>query len=455
MKKIYILDTCTLIHDPNVVYTLQDCSILIPIAVVDELDKLKSKGEEVGRNARVACKILDKISATGDVVSGVLLESGSLLRIDPYSYHEDIQVGDSLYGDNRILAAAIYYDRMCKSSAVTDKQDEHVGKQDYEAIFLTRDVNAKVRARVFGVKSEHYEKESVSKKGPFSGVSYIQDDELLEQIFSEDYLDEDLVPDLKPNEFLIVEDTDKTSVAITRHKNNEIVNVKKQYPWDLSPRNPEQVCAIDLLMDPNVALVTLVGAGGSGKTLITLAACLEMVIGRGLYDKVSIYRPIQAVGADIGYLPGDQNEKLAPWMEPIYDAAEVLFKDNKPGKASKFKKATKDWRQDFQMYVDKGQIELNAMTYVRGRSLPNSIILIDEVQNISKHDIKTLLTRAGDNTKVILTGDIEQIDNNKLDISNNGLTYVLEKFKDYDIAGHITLVKGERSKLATLAAEIL
>ena len=200
-------------------------------------------------------------------------------------------------------------------------------------------------------------------------------------------------------------------------------------------------------MDPNVDLVTLTGKAGCGKTLITISAALELVLEKQQYNKLVIYRPIQAVGNDIGFLPGDITEKLAPWFQAVMDSFEVLF--------SSKEKNNNEWKKDLEMFQRKGKIEMEAITYIRGRSIPNAIILVDEAQNLCKEDMKTILTRAGQGTKIILTGDIEQIDNQELDAMNNGLTFVIDKFKESELAGHITFTKGERSRLATKASEIL
>jgi PhoH-like ATPase len=221
--------------------------------------------------------------------------------------------------------------------------------------------------------------------------------------------------------------------------------IKKYHPWGISGRNKEQNFAFDLLMDKNIDLVTFIGKAGTGKSLITLAAAMELVCGRKEYDKFIIYRPIQSVGNDVGYLPGTMEEKLAPWFQAIMDNMEALLTvKNGDG-----------WKRELETFQRKGLIEMEAITYIRGRSIPNSIIMIDECQNLSKEEVKTILTRAGEGTKIILTGDIEQIDNSSLDATSNGLAYVIEKFKTSNLAGHVTFIQGERSKLATLASEIL
>jgi PhoH-like ATPase len=225
---------------------------------------------------------------------------------------------------------------------------------------------------------------------------------------------------------------------------NKIQLVKKQYPWSLNPRNKEQVLAVDMLMDPNIDLITLIGIAGCGKSLIALACALEMVLNKKMYDRLIVYRPFEPVGNEIGFLPGSMEEKLLPWMGAVMDSFEVLF-SNRDG----------DWRKNLEMYIKKHKIELEAMTFIRGRSIANSIILIDEAQNISQNDIKTLLTRAGQGSKIVLTGDISQIDTKNLDVTSNGLTYVIDCFQDTHLSGHITFTKGERSRLASMAAELL
>jgi PhoH-like ATPase len=282
----------------------------------------------------------------------------------------------------------------------------------------------------------------------YPGARVIVDEEAgldLQQLGSIDPMDYGFF-DLNPNEFILFESLTGDGVAMGRKvAKDKIKLIKKFYPWGIKCRNKEQTYAIDLIMDKNVDLVTLIGKAGTGKSLMVLATALELVISKKEYERFIIYRPIQPVGNDIGYLPGTMEEKLAPWFQAIMDNFEMLF-GNKMGA---------DWKRDLEMFQKKGRIEMEAITYIRGRSIPNAIILIDECQNLSKEEVKTILTRAGEGTKIILTGDIEQIDNSLLDATSNGLTYVIEKFKDSDLAGHITFTQGERSKLATKAAEIL
>jgi PhoH-like ATPase len=253
---------------------------------------------------------------------------------------------------------------------------------------------------------------------------------------------------MHPHECVLFEDEFGNGIAMGRKIGAEKIKlIKKAFPWGISAKNKEQAFAIDLIMDKSVDLVTLIGKAGTGKSLIALAAAVDLVLGQKKFEKLIIYRPVQAVGNDIGFLPGTMEEKLAPWFQAIMDNFEFLFnaKGSQHG----------DWRKNLEMFQRKGQLEMEAITYIRGRSIPNSVILVDECQNLSKEDVKTILTRAGEGTKIILTGDIEQIDNAGLDATSNGLTYIIEKFKDSDLAGHITFVQGERSRLASKAAEIL
>jgi PhoH-like ATPase len=306
----------------------------------------------------------------------------------------------------------------------------------------------RIKAKSRGIGAESHEGDKYSLSDLYAGTRTVVNEDAGLDLQGRGYIDPatyDLW--LSPNECVLFEDAHGDGIALGRKvAADKIKLIKKVYPWNISARNKEQSFAIDLIMDKSVDLVTMIGKAGTGKSLIVLATALEMVLGRKEYDKFIIYRPIQPVGNDIGYLPGTMEEKLAPWFQAIMDNFEILFST---------KNGNGDWRRELEMYQKKGRIEMEAITYIRGRSIPNAIILVDECQNLSKEDVKTILTRAGENTKIILTGDIEQIDSSGLDATSNGLTYVIEKFKNSDLAGHITFVQGERSKLATLAAEIL
>lgn len=432
MRTTYVFDTSTLIYDPCAWKQFPHSDIVIPIAVLSELDKLKKQSGEVGRNARVAIRLLDEISNKGDISTGILLDDDVLLKIDAAYVTPNLDMGDPTYGDTHIL--------MCAFRTYM----EHPTK---DVTLVSNDINLRVKAKSRGLTAISHEDDKFSLTDLYPGVQTIEDEEVGLELQRNTILDPRCFGyKLNPHECVLFTDKDGGGIAMGRKvANDKLKLVRKQYPWQIQPRNKEQSFAIDLIMDKNVDLVTLIGKAGTGKSLIVLACALELVISKKEYDKFVIYRPIQPVGNDIGYLPGTMQEKLAPWFQAIMDNFEMLFSNKVGG----------DWRRDLEMFQKKGRIEMEAITYIRGRSIPNAVILIDECQNLTKEEVKTILTRAGENTKIILTGDIEQIDNSVLDATNNGLTHVIEKFKDSDLAGHITFTQGERSKLATQASEIL
>jgi PhoH-like ATPase len=434
--KTYILDTSTLVYDPCAYKQFPDSTVIIPIAVLNELDKLKKGSSEASRNARVAIRLLDEICAVGDISLGILLDDNVMLKVDAnYIDLADISYrsfGDPTYGDTQILACA-YVNWV----------------QNHETTLVSNDINLRVKAKSRGIDAEAHEGTKFSLSDLYSGTQVIVDEEVGLDLQQQGIIDPRRYGlHLNANECVLFENERGDGIAMGRKvAHDKLKVIKKSYPWNIAARNKEQSFAIDLIMDRNVDLVTLIGRAGTGKSLVVLATALELVLSRKEYERFIIYRPIQPVGNDIGYLPGTMEEKLAPWFTAIMDNFEMLF-STKNGNGN-------DWRRELEIYQKKGRIEMEAITYIRGRSIPNSIILVDECQNLSKDDVKTILTRAGENTKIILTGDIEQIDNSVLDATSNGLTHVIEKFKDSDLAGHITFTQGERSKLASKAAEIL
>lgn len=437
MRKTYVLDTSTLIYDPLAYKHFPHSDVVIPIAVLNELDKLKKGASEAGKNARVAIRQLDEISKLGDISMGILLEDDIMLKVDAswidLSDSAYRGLGDPTYGDTQILACAQAHWHLHSTHDVS---------------LVSNDINLRVKAKARGIDAEAHEGERYNLSDLYSGIQTITHEDAGLALQQDGKIDPRCFGvHLNPNECVLFRADNGDGIAMGRKVAHDCVRlVRKQYPWNIASRNKEQTFAIDLIMDKNIDLVTLIGRAGTGKSLIVLATALELVLGRKEYDKFIIYRPIQPVGNDIGYLPGTMEEKLAPWFHAIMDNFEMLFTPKNGGG---------DWRRELEMYQKKGKIEMEAITYIRGRSIPNSIILVDECQNLSKDDVKTILTRAGENTKIILTGDIEQIDNSLLDATSNGLTHVIEKFKDSELAGHITFTQGERSKLASKAAEIL
>ena len=436
MRRVYVLDTSTLIYDPCAFKQFPNSDVIIPIAVLNELDKLKKLSTEAGKNARVSIRLIDEVSNKGDISTGILLDDDILLKVDAnyidLSSSEYLGLGDPDYGDTQILACL--------------QANWHMHPM-HDVTLVSNDINLRVKAKSRSIDAEAHDGPKTSLSDLYSGAQTLVNEDAGLELQRQGDIDPQLYDiQMAPNECILFQADNGDGIAMGRKvSTNSIKLIRKTYPWNISCRNKEQAFAVDLIMDKGIDLVTLIGKAGTGKSLVVLASALELVIGRKEYDKFIIYRPIQPVGNDIGYLPGTMEEKLAPWFHAIMDNFEILFANKHGG----------DWKRELEMYQKRGKIEMEAITYIRGRSIPNAIILVDECQNLSKEDVKTILTRAGEGTKIILTGDIEQIDNSSLDATSNGLTHVIEKFKDSGLAGHVTFTQGERSKLASLAAEIL
>lgn len=430
-KHIFVLDTSVLAYDYNAISSFENCEVVLPITVVDELDKLKKTPSEVGRNVRTVIRNLDKLIEGHDVSIGIPLPNNVIFKIDSsYEGSHD----SALYGDIRILHCANKLQSANKSKKV---------------VLVSRDINLRIRAKSFGLEAQHYEREELTSTELFQGFRTISDAPLGQFLLDQQKIpcDTDELKEMHPNEFVLFTDKYGTGISSGRKINNELQLVTDKNPWGLHMRGKEQLFASNLMLDPNVPLVSVIGKSGNGKSLLSLACGLESVLNQRKYSRFIIYRPIQVMGNELGYLPGDLQSKLDPYFAAISDSMQFLFS----GKSRK----SDSWKEQLYQYMDSGIIQQEALTYIRGRSISNAFILVDEAQNLSASEMKAILTRAGEGSKIVLNGDIEQIDNPKLDPINNGLTYVIDKFKRYDLAGHITLTKGERSPLATLASNIL
>lgn len=451
MKNTYILDTSVIVHDPEILEELENSKIIIPIVVLEELDKLKSQYTLVGANARQFLKILDNL--TTSYTGSVTLNNNSILIIDTNNYKSMGQ--DNNYGDNKILSCAF-----------------EVNKESDNVILLTRDYNLRIRARVLNIKAEDYNKDVVLSEESelYSGTKVLEvDAKEIRSLYDNEVIcvDENWVKEHKvyPNQFILLKCANGSTSATCRFYEDYTLKLLsgKNKAFGLSTKNKEQSYALELLFDDNVKLVTLSGIAGTGKTIMSVAAALEQVINEKKYEKFFITKSIETVGKDIGALPGTKLEKMAPFIQSIMDNVGSLF--NKTKKKSSIKKPTLNKKgveeneiiQDpyLSLLLDNGVIEVESLAYMRGRSIDNAFILIDEAQNLTQKEIKTIISRAGHNTKIVCTGDLDQIDVNNLNIFNNGLTYLVERFKPYGIAGHVALVKGERSELATIASKIL
>lgn len=440
MKKTFVLDTNVLLHNPDSLLSFADNIVLLPIEVLEEIDKFKRDHDEKGRNARIAIRMLDDLRQKGEPGKGFPLENGGTLKIATgMDYNLADEIGLSRNStDNKILLTAF----------VLQKKGEHV-------IFVSKDINARIKADALGVTSVDFEKQKVDFEHLYSGWRTLESDRKSIDEFYKEKEYKVAEGEFYPNEFgLMVDKEDPKHTAIGRYKQEFGILMplifNKSQVMSIRPRNKEQAMAIELLLNNDVNLVTLVGSAGTGKTLLAIAAGLQKVMKDKSYTGLLVSRPVMPLGRDIGYLPGTKEEKLESWMGPIFDNLEYIFNVDKGDRDVKLK--TKSLIDN---YMEEQIIELEALTFMRGRSIPNRFIIIDEAQNMTPHEVKTVISRAGNNTKMVLTGDPYQIDNPYLDSSSNGLTYCVEKMKGQRAFGHITLTRSERSPLASLAAELL
>jgi len=443
VQKIYVLDTNVLLHDPRAIYKFEDNDVVIPIHVIEEIDQFKREMSEVGRNARTMTRILDELreQTGGTLQKGCKLEGGGHLRV---AVPKDVLALQKL--DNAAMDHAIV------QSAITER-DTHPG---IPTVFVTMDSNLRIRADALGLRAENYENARISYDDLYTGileleVSTAAVDQLgaKGEVPASELGPADLI--VYPNACIVLRDQMNPShTALGRFDANKRVvkplRISRDGAWGVRPRNLEQSFALDVLLDDSISLVTLVGKAGTGKTLLAIAAGLKKVIDEGIFARLLVSRPIFPLGRDVGYLPGDLEEKLNPWMQPIFDNLEYIFATGK-GRASE--------GRSYAELVASGIIEVEPLTYIRGRSLPNQFLIVDEAQNLTPHEVKTIITRCGSDTKIVLTGDPDQIDNPYVDAASNGLSVVAERFKSESIAGHVTLTKGERSELAERATELL
>ena len=440
-KKNYVLDTSVYLTDADALFKFDNHDIYIPLKVLEEIDKHKKRQDSVGINARKIIRTLDELRAKGNLQKGVRLGKGKgVLKAVSYEVLKDVVFPSDL--DLRIP------DHMIIATAMAVRQES-----TRKTCVVSRDINMRVICDSIGMPSEDYTTERVvhSSDELYSGLAiHLVDDQVIDRFYDDEdiYIEEDEVEgEWHPNQYvLMVSNANEKKTCLGRFYTHfqpikKIVHSKIP-DWKISSRNKEQAFAIDLLMDPSVKVVSLVGRAGSGKTLCAIAAGLQQTIGlrENPYDRMIVSRPVQPLGKDIGFLPGTMEEKMLPWLMPIQDNLQYLVGGDK---------------NTLKMYMDKGKIEIEALTYIRGRSIANAFIIIDEAQNLTAHEIKTIMTRVGEGTKIVLTGDVEQIDNVYVNETSNGLAHAVEKFKEYPIAGHVTFTKGERSEVATLASKVL
>jgi PhoH-like ATPase len=439
MKKTYVLDTNVLLHDPHAFLKFSDNTVIIPLTVIEEIDRFKKEQSETGRNARQISRMIDDFRHQANLVDGVPLENGGLLKVIIYKEEllkklpPELQNGR---GDNCILAVA------------KDLQDEN---PDELVIFVTKDINLRIKADTIGMRAEDFQNDKVPVEDLYTGSTELQvSKDQIDSFYQNGFLDLDV--GLFSNQGVtLINASNPSQTALGRYDGQKkqllpLIKLPKEGVWGIMPRNREQQFAFDLLLNDDIQIVSLVGKAGTGKTLLAIAAGLLKTADESAYVRLLVSRPVFPMGRDLGFLPGDIEEKLAPWMQPIFDNVELLLtSDDESGKR----------KRGYRELIDLGLMEIEPLTYIRGRSIPKQYMIVDEAQNLTPHEIKTIITRAGEGTKIVLTGDPQQIDNPYVDSASNGLSYSVERLKGHEIAGHSTLSKGERSPLAELAANLL
>lgn len=433
-RRKIVIDTNVILFDAMAFMKFQDADIHVPLSVIEEIDRFKRDPGENGRNARQFSRFVDMLREKGSLAAGVQLENSETVVF----INADFAVAglpsefDQAKADNRILGTALALQKQYPRMKVE---------------LITKDINLRIKADVVGIFAKDYEPDNLSQEDMYEGYQEI---EVSPQQIDQFYKDKRFVPEVKlvANQYVIMKDTaNPNHSAIGRFSDKEKAIVPlfngTDSIWGIHPRNSEQAFALDCLLNDEILMVSLVGKAGTGKTLLAIAAGLHKTLDIGQFQRLLVSRPIFPMGRDIGYLPGDIEQKLNPWMQPIFDNVEFLMGADKKaaGRA--------------QELINQGMLNIEPLTYIRGRSIPKQYLIVDEAQNLTPHEIKTIITRAGRGTKVVLTGDVYQIDNPYVDSANSGLTYAVEKFKGHPIAAHVTLSKGERSELAELAANIL
>ncbi len=469
--KHFVLDTNILLHNPNALFVFKEHNVVIPFTVIEELDKLKRKEDDLGRNARETIRHLDRLRSQGRLTDGVRWGEHSprvgaaasvsadgqngTIRIDVGEHERPDAIREEM-PDNRIIAVA---------------WDLH--NQGVRTVFVSKDLSARIKSDALGIKTEDFENQKVDSERLYTGYLTLEvEDEVIDALYKDRLLPVSQLADaltvnepergpytrdITANQFAVLkskQDPDHTGLCRRLADTDHVIPVTgpRKPVYGLMARNVQQTMAFDLLMDDEIRLVTLLGGAGTGKTLLAIAAGMAKVYAEERYDKLLVARPIMPMGRDIGYLPGDKDEKLTAWMQPIFDNLEYLLSTRGAQLQTPDSHSSE---QRIEKLIADGRLVLEPLTYIRGRSIPHQFMIVDEAQNLTPHEVKTIVSRVGEGTKLVLTGDIGQIDNPYLDSSSNGLSYTVEKMKGLGLVGHVTLAKSERSELASLAASRL
>ena len=463
MRKTFVLDTNVLLHDPAALTRFQDNHVVIPIEVVEEIDRFKRDPSEKGRNARQVSRLLDELRSRGNLADGVPLDpaSGAELKVvfcrseTLQQLPPELKAGN---GDNNILAVALEQQRL-----------ESVRGGEPPVVLVTKDTNLRIKADAVGLVAQDYTTDKVHIADLYPGCCELWlAPEQIDAVKGPGGLPISSLPpaalagqQLLANEGVTLIDSQQPSHTLLARfdgASSALVPLQRAPKVKLGrihARNREQTFALDLLLDPAVQLITLVGKAGTGKTLLALAAGLHLVADERLYDRLLVTRPVISLGKELGFLPGDIEEKMGPWMQPIIDNLDFLLGAGEEHRPAAGRGGSRSPRSSWADLKTMGLLEVEAISYIRGRSIPRQFMIVDEAQNLTPHEVKTIVTRVGEGTKIVLTGDPYQIDNPYVDAESNGLTWLVERFKGQLLAGHVTLVRGERSELAELAANLL
>jgi len=436
MNKFFVLDTNVLLHNSEAISSFTDNTVVLPMTVIEELDKFKKNNDELGRNARQVIRRLDRLRKKGSLGQGVVMDNGGTLRITVERETMDGTCMDLSVPDNKIIATAY-----------------NLQKSGERVIFVSKDINVRLKGDALGIKVQDFEKERADYDSLYTGWQQLEvSAEVINAMYKQEEVTLEGADFLGTECVLLVDEGNPKHTGMGRAVATDRVrplDPSHETAWKVQPRSKEQRMALELLLDPTVALVTLIGQAGTGKTLLALAAGMTATLLDDTYEKMLVSRPVIPLGRDIGYLPGTKDEKMKLWMQPIFDNLSYLM-----GLSHK-RTSDETTPQLVNRLIKDEKIELEALTYIRGRSISRQYVIIDEAQNLTPHEVKTIISRAGEGTKIVMTGDPEQIDNPYLDASSNGLSYTVERLKGRETCGHVTLSKSERSHLSALAAEYL
>ena len=444
MEKTFVLDTNVILFDPQSIFKFGKNQVAIPFAVIEEIDCFKQERSENGRNSRHFSRLVDKLRRKGSLMEGIPLESGGTLLIAFDHFPNGAQ------------KKAHHFIDLNKTDNVILANTLALKKENSQTVLITKDTNLRLKADVLGISAEDYGQQRVATEDVYSGHRPLDIDKKFLETYKEKkrislkkHKLEDLVSGIYPNEYITLQEKNNpANKSLGRYcaEKEEIVFLAsiQEGVWGIHPRNIEQQFALDALLNDDIKLVTLVGTAGTGKTLMAIAAGLETTVSKESYGRLLVSRPVWPMGKDLGYLPGEINDKLTPWMRPIFDNMDFLFGQGRTDGAASYGEL-----------IDHGLLHIEPLTYIRGRSIPDQYLIVDEVQNLSPREVKAIITRAGEGAKIVLTGDCQQIDNPYLDEVNNGLIYAINRLKQENLMAHILLKTGERSSLSEAASKHL